>query len=233
MALEAKSIIKRCIDILQDSTSVRWPTEELVRYLNDGQREVALYRPDALVRNITASLVAGTRQTLPGTDGSKLIEIIRNNTTNSKKSMRLVNREILDAQTPGWHDITGQQELLHYMYDPRDPTVYYVYPPALTTSKVDLVYSVYPQDIDEPIAGSLYSAVSGTLDVPDIYGNIIQDYIMYRAYTKDSEYAGNAQRAQAHYGAFANAIGLEISATIQVGPKSPNNPNTASSAAVG
>jgi len=233
MALAAKSIIKRCIDILQDSTSVRWPTEELVRYLNDGQREVALYRPDALVRNITASLVAGTRQTLPGTDGSKLIEIIRNSTSNSKKSMRLVNREILDAQTPGWHDITGQQELLHYMYDPRDPTVYYVYPPALTTSKVDLVYSVYPQDIDEPIAGSLYSAVSGTLDVPDIYGNIIQDYIMYRAYTKDSEYAGNAQRAQAHYGAFANAIGLEISATIQVGPKSPNNPNTASSAAVG
>lgn len=233
MALAAKSIIKRCIDILQDSTSVRWPTEELVRYLNDGQREVALYRPDALVRNITASLVAGTRQTLPGTDGSKLIEIIRNNTTNSKKSMRLVNREILDAQTPGWHDITGQQELLHYMYDPRDPTVYYVYPPALTTSKVDLVYSVYPLDIAEPIAGSLYSDVSGTLDVPDIYGNIIQDYIMYRAYTKDSEYAGNAQRAQAHYGAFANAIGLEISATIQVGPKSPNNPNTASSAAVG
>lgn len=234
MALAAKNIIKRCIDILQDSTSVRWPTEELVRYLNDGQREVALYRPDALVRNITASLVAGTRQTLPGSDGSKLIEIIRNNVTGvTQKSMRLVNREILDAQTPGWHDITGQQELLHYMYDPRDPTVYYVYPPALTTSKVDLVYSVYPLDIAEPSAGSLFSDVEGNLDVPDIYGNIIQDYIMYRAYTKDSEYAGNAQRAQAHYGAFANAIGLEISATIQVGPKSPNNPNTGSSAVAG
>lgn len=233
MALAARNIIKRCIDILQDSTSVRWPTEELVRYLNDGQREVALYRPDALVRNITSTLVAGTRQSLPGSDGSKLIEIIRNNTTNSKKSMRLVNREILDAQTPGWHDITAQEELLHYMYDPRDPTVYYVYPPATTTSKVDLVYSVYPTDIAEPAAGSLYSDVVGDLDVPDIYGNIIQDYIMYRAYTKDSEYAGNAQRAQAHYGAFANAIGLEISATIQVGPKSPNNPNTASSAAAG
>ena len=234
MALAAKNIIKRCIDILQDSTSVRWPTEELVRYLNDGQREVALYRPDALVRNVTASLVAGTRQSLPGSDGSKLIEIIRNNVQGvTQKSMRLVNREILDAQTPGWHDITGQQELLHYMYDPRDPTVYYVYPPALTTSKVDLVYSVYPTDIAEPAAGSLYSDVVGNLDVPDIYGNIIQDYIMYRAYTKDSEYAGNAQRAQAHYGAFANAIGLEISATIQVGPKSPNNPNTAPSAAAG
>ena len=112
MALAARNIIKRCIDILQDSTSVRWPTEELVRYLNDGQREVALYRPDALVRNITSTLVAGTRQSLPGSDGSKLIVVIRNNTTNSKKSMRFVNREIFDAPTPGWHDITAKEEIL-------------------------------------------------------------------------------------------------------------------------
>lgn len=230
MAIAATTIIKRCIDILQDSTSVRWPVDELVRYLNDGQREVALYRPDALVTNATVGLIEGSKQNLPN-DGSKLIEIIRNNTAGSSRSMRLVNREILDAQTPGWHEISPNEELLHYMYDPRDPTVFYVYPPATATSIIDLVYSVYPQDIAEPGDGKLYTDVVGNLDVPDIYGNIIQDYILYRSYTKDSEYAGNAQRAQAHYGAFANAIGLEISATVNVGPKSPNNPNTASSAA--
>ena len=69
MAISAQSTIRRAVDILQDNSSVRWPVDELVRYLNDGQREVALYRPDALVTNSTITLVAGSRQSLPG-DGS-------------------------------------------------------------------------------------------------------------------------------------------------------------------
>lgn len=228
MPIAAQDIVRRCIDILQDSTSVRWPVDELVRYLNDGQREIALYRPDALVTNDTITLVAGSKQSLP-VEASKLIEVVRNNSTGAQpsvRSVRLVNREILDAQTPGWHDLTGQEEILHYMYDVRDPTVFYVYPPAVgATARLDVVYSVYPTDIVEPGAGALYTDVTGTLSVPDIYGNVIQDYILYKAYMKDSEYAGNAQRAQAHYAAFANALGLEIQATIQVAPKSPANPN--------
>jgi hypothetical protein len=224
MAISAQSIVRRCVDILQDSSSVRWPVDELVRYLNDGQREVALYRPDALVQNSTVTLVTGSKQTIPS-DGSKLIEIVRNNSTGSKKAVRLVNREILDAQTPDWHDITGQDEILHYMYDPRDRDVFYVYPPATTSAKLDIVYSIYPSDIAEPGNGATWEDVTGNINVPDIYGNVIQDYILYRAYTKDSEYAGNANRAQAHYATFANALGIEISATIQAGPQSPTNPN--------
>ena len=150
---------------------------------------------------------------------------MRNNTVSTKRAVRLVNREILDAQTPEWHDITQAAEILHYMYDPRDRSIFYVYPPATTSAKLDIVYSVYPADVTEPGDGATWDDVTGDIDVPDIYGNVIQDYILYRAYTKDSEYAGNAQRAQAHYGTFANALGIEISATIQAGPKSPTNPN--------
>lgn len=224
MSVTAQSVLQRVVDILQDSTSVRWPVDELIRYLNDGQREVALYRPDALVKNSTVTLVNGSKQGLPA-DGSKLIEIIRNNTNNTKKSVRLVNREILDAQTPGWHEISGAEEVLHYMYDPRDPLVFYVYPPATTSSQVDLTYSVYPDDINAVGDGGQVASVTGNLSVPDIYANVIQDYVLYRSYMKDSEYAGNAQRAQAHYAAFANALGLEIQATLQVGPRSVSNPN--------
>ena len=55
----------------------------------------------------------------------------------------------------------------------------------------------------------------------------MQDYVLYRAYTKDSEYAGNAARAQAHYAAFANALGVEIKATVAVAPNPVSNPNRA------
>jgi len=224
MAIAAQSIIRRVVETLQDNTSVRWPVNELVRYLNDGQREVVLYRPDAMVTNTTLTLAAGSKQALPA-NGAKLIEVIRNNTANSKRAVRLVNREILDAQSPGWHSITGTAEVLHFMYDPRDPKVFYVYPPALNTAAVDIVYSALPTDIVEPADGSTYTAVSGNISVPDIYGNVIQDYILYRAYTKDSEYAGNAARAQAHYQAFANALGIEMTATVNFQPTTVANPN--------
>jgi hypothetical protein len=49
--------------------------------------------------------------------------------------------------------------------------------------------------------------------------------MLYRAYSKDSEYAGNAQRAQNHYSAFANALGIEVQATVGIAPNPAGNPN--------
>ena len=218
MPIAAQSIIRRAVETLQDTTSIRWPVSELVRYLNDAQREVVLYRPDSMVTNSTLTCTAGTKQSLPA-NGAKLIEVIRNSApTSAKKSVRLVPREILDAQTPGWHNIPGTIDILHVMYDPRDPRTFYVYPPALATAQLDIVYAAYPTDITEPADGSLYTAVTGNISLPDIYGNALLDYVLARCYTKDSEYAGNAQRAQAHYTLFANALGIELKGTISFGP---------------
>ena len=218
MALTASSIIRRAVETIQDTTSVRWPVSELVRYLNDGQREVVLYRPDAMVTNASIALVAGAKQTLPST-GSKLIDIIRN-TSGVKRSVRLTDRHILDSQTPSWYNLTGVTEILHYMYDPRDPRLFYVYPPAAASgASVEVVYSSYPTDIADVADGAVYSAVAGNISLPDIYGNILTDYILYRAYTKDAEFAGNAARAQAHYGAFQAALSAEMNGTTGVAPK--------------
>lgn len=227
MAITAQSVVRRVIDTLQDTTSVRWPVNELVRYLNDGQREVILNRPDAMATNAMLTCVAGSKQTLP-TNGAKLIEVVRNAAAGStKRAVRMINREILDAQTPNWHNLTGAIESLHFMYDPRDPRVFYVYPPALSTTQLDIVYSAYPADIAEPADGAAYTAVTGNISLPDIYGNVLQDYILYRAYSKDSEYAGNAQRSQNHYAAFANALGVEVQGTVGVAPNPTSNPNQA------
>jgi hypothetical protein len=218
MTTAAQSIIRRVVETLQDTTSVRWPVAELVRYLNDGQREVVLYRPDSMVTNATVTLTAGAKQALPS-NGSKLIDVIRNSAGN-KRSVRMTARNILDTQTPSWYNLTGVTEILHYMYDPRDPKVFYVYPPAASTgASVDLVYSASPSDITEPADGAVFSAVTGNISLPDIYANILADYIMYRAYTKDTEYAGNAARAQAHYAAFQAALSTEMNGTTGVAPK--------------
>jgi len=222
MALTAQSIILRAVGVLQDTTSIRWPANELVRWLNDGQREVVMYRPDSMTTTTTITLAAGTRQTISALTPSpaKLIEITRNMaSTSTKQAVRLVPRQILDAQTPGWHNLTGAVNILHYMFDPRDPKAFYVYPPATTSAQLEVTYAAFPTDVTEPADGALYSAVTGNVSIPDIYGNALLDYILYRAYSKDSEYAGNAQRAQASYAAFANTLGVEIKATVMVQPQ--------------
>jgi hypothetical protein len=229
MPIAAQSIIRRCVETLQDNTSIRWPTSELIRYLNDGQREITLYRPDAIRITGSLPLVAGARQTLPA-GATKLIDLW-NNAAGTKRAVRLVNREILDSQSPGWQNLTGTAEILHFTYDPRIPTEFFVYPPASVAAALNGAYSAMPTDIVEPTDGALYTAITGNISVPDIYGNTLQDYVLYRAYSKDSEYAGNAQRAQNSYASFANALGIEIKATMSIAPASPGNPNTARASA--
>ena len=224
MSIAAQALIRRVVETLQDTTSIRWPVAELVRYLNDGQREIIVHRPDAMVTNASVSLASGTKQSLPA-NGAKLIDVVRNSAGN-KRAIRMCAREILDAQSPGWHNLSGVNEIVHFMFDPRDPKVFYVYPPAAASgAAVDLVYSALPTDITEPAAGTDFAAVTGNISVPDIYSNALQDYVLYRAYTKDSQYAGNEARAQARYAAFANALGIEIKATVAVAPSAAGNPN--------
>lgn len=218
MAVTAQSIIRRVAETLNDTTSIRWPVAELVRYLNDAQREVGTYRPDALVTNATVNLAPGSKQALPS-NGIKLMDIVRNAST-SQRAVRMTNRQILDAQIPNWHSVTGATEILHFIYDPRDPLVFYVYPPAAVSgASVYMIYAGTPAALTEPADGSTYSAVTGNIGIPDIFANALVDYVLYRAYTKDTEYAGNAARAQAHYQAFVNALTVEANATAVASPK--------------
>lgn len=232
MTITAQSIIHRATDLLQDQTSVRWPANELVRWLNDAQRAVIKVRPDSMNTTTAFRCSAGTRQSLKSSTASggtvalspapaKLIEITRNvaATSTKKEAVTPVARAIMDAQTPGWHNLTPTVDIQHFMFDPRDPTTFYVYPPATTSAELELMYSAYPTDITEPASGTTYSDVTGNLSLPDIYADDVLNLILYRAYSKDSEYAGNAERASGYMAMVTASLGAEIAATMAVKPQ--------------
>lgn len=221
MTTTASSIIKDAVTIAQDATSIRWPIDQVCSYFNWAQREVVIHRPDAKQVRAAVSLVAGAKQTLPA-NGVKLLDIHANA---SGGSMRLVNREILDAQLPSWRSMTQTAALKHFMYDARTPTVFEVYPPAASGTTVDASYGALPTDISLASSGGTYAEVSGSMDLPDQFAGAVLDLVLYRMYSKDAEYAGNAARATAHYAAAANTLGIEIKGTVAVAPTSPGNPN--------
>lgn len=220
MTTTAQSIIHDCVTIAQDVTSVRWPIDEVCRYFNWAQKEVVNYRPDANQVRESIAIAAGAKQTLPA-GALKLIDIHANSTGGA---MRLVNREILDAQIQSWRT-TSSSTPMHFMYDPRTPLIFDIYPPASGASTVDASYSKLPTDITVATTGGTYANVTGNLGLPDQFAGAVTDLILYRMYIKDAEYAGNAARAQAHLAAAANTLGVEIKGTVTVAPTTPGNPN--------
>lgn len=206
MAVSVQSVIDRVQTVLQDTTGVRWPVvDELVLWVNDAQREIALLKPDASAANETVTLVAGTKQSIPD-DGNRLLKAVRNMSAASggtgKRSVRLVNREVLDAQTPDWHDpsVTGDAAhtavVKHYLYDEANPRNFYVYPGVQGSAYLEIIYSGNPESV----------ALADNLSIPDIFANAILNYVLYMAYMKDAEFAGNAQRASTHFQLFSASV---------------------------
>ena len=221
MATTAKSVIQRCTEELFDETSIRWTVAELVRYLNDGQREIVLYRPDSTATTASLALAAGARQTLPAA-ASKLLYIERN-TSGKKRVVTNPSWRVLIEGEPEWESMATSLEIQHYAYDVRVPTQFLVYPPATLGASLEIVYSAYPANITEPAANTTFEAVTGSISVSDIFANPLRDYIVFRALSKDTEFAGNAVLAQARYNAFASALGIDASVTQAVGPYGPLN----------
>jgi hypothetical protein len=224
--LTGANLISRIQDSLQDTTGVRWTEAELLRYINDAQREVVNFKPQASADHSNVQLATGTEQSIPDVALS-LIKVVRNmsatgGSATGKKSIRLVDEDILNSIEPDWHDptVTGDAAhgsvIKHYVFDPDDPRKFYVYPGVKDgeNAYVELITSRSPTDL---------SVTSSTIYIDDIYGNALVDYVLFRCYMKDSEFAGNAQRASQHYQLFLNSVSSGISSKNLINPNFDRN----------
>jgi hypothetical protein len=199
----ASAIVDRAEIVLQDTTNVHWAASELLGWLNDGQREIALAKPDACVVTKSVLLTAGTRQAIGAgttTDAVMLLKVVRNMGIDGSTPgpvVRIVPGEMLDANRPNWHLEGGVAAVTNVVFDPRAPKQFYVYPPSNGSGYVEVMYSAVPATV-----GSLATAIT----VDDIWANALMDYVLYRAYSKP--YVADPARAMAYYTAFAQALGI-------------------------
>jgi len=229
MTVTVQSVVDRVQNILQDTTGIRWPTAELVLWVNDAQREIALIKPDATAVTANVALVVGTKQTIPS-DGNRLLSINRNmssaaGSATGKRAIRLVDSEILNAMNPDWHDpsVTGDAAhtttVKHYTFDSDNPRVFYVYPGASSTSTfIEIVYSANPATV----------ALSGNLGVPDLFANAVMNYVLYMAYQKDAEVAAHQQRAGTHYQLFTTSVAGKAQLDLAANPNTDRAGSVAS-----
>jgi hypothetical protein len=211
------SILSRAQEELNDDEGVRWLPARLVDFLNEGQRAIVELKPTAYVVGQSVQLAAGTTQALPS-GGVQLIDIPRNmglDGATPGRAIRIVKRTLLDAKAPRWHQAEADPEVRHFMYDADIPKRFLVYPPQPASGQgyVEVLMAAIPPatGLGQPIA------------VDDIYDSALLDYVLYRAFAKDTEFAADQGRSGAHYQAFAAQLGAKIKAEAATNPN--NKPN--------
>jgi hypothetical protein len=106
------------------------------------------------------------------------------------------------------------------VFDQQDMTAFYVYPPNTGNGYVQLNYSPEPADL---------TSESQPIVVRDIFQTALLDYILYRACSKDAEYAPGLQLASGYLQTFNLAMGVKQDAEIKNSPNQslqPRNPST-------
>lgn len=213
MAFTAGAVLGRASVVLLDASHTRWPLPELLLWLNDGVREIAIHKPTAVAQNIPIALVLGSRQTLPA-GAFLLIRPIRNLESGALsprvggRIVNMVSRQSLDAINPSWHESPPILEVRNVVADAMDPKTFYVWPPNTGTGFIEALVAVLPTDVAEPASPTLLASYTAEVGIPDDYQGILLDYVLYRAFSKESD-AGSLQRALGHYQIFANALGIK------------------------
>lgn len=204
---DAKTIIDKASVLLGDVAATRWTTAELLGWLNDGQREAAVLAPTVNVKNSAVQLVAGVKQALPS-DGILLLDIPHNLGSTGTTVGTVINhvpKEIMLKRIPGWTTTMANGIVKHYVYSVSDPLIFYVYPPQPASPKyVECVYSAIPVLIANANAGT-------KITINDTYQNALLDYLLYRAFIKDSDSANQTARGQEHYKMFIGSVVSKMS----------------------
>lgn len=225
--MKASEIMMRASRILLDEDYTRWTMTELADWVTDALREVALQVPTATARNIVIALVEGTRQRLPD-NCQQLLRVVRNvdvegDNRVGKGVLTIVDRRLLDSQDPNWHDgqyVRFKPYARHFVFDETDPLTFYVWPGNDGTGNIEAVVSVIPKAVtaDEGADAETLTSYGMTIDILDVYANLLLDYTLYRAYCKDSQNAGAAQRAAMYYQQFATALGIKSNSAMMNSP---------------
>lgn len=210
MTVAASEILTDAQTTLFDPDGVRWPATELVKYLDLAQLKVVEARPDQYSTVREVSLVAGFRQRLDD-DVYALLDI-PNNATGQFKRITKTDMAQLDMVLPGWRKRSGTMETVHFMHNLNEPRNFYVYPPAVLGSKVEMLVAEYPPLLPAP-TGPKGSTASGNIALADKWRDALFNFVMFKAYLKDAEFGGNPTLAAAYKDLFIQATGVELQTT--------------------
>lgn len=174
-----------------DSTAYRYSDAVLLTKLDAALKRVALLRPDLFT----------TLGAVPCTTGSTVVtvpnygRIVEVYNVVGGNGVVEVNREMFDVAYPGWRSETPAAAI-NWMRHVRNPSVFFIYPPAPVGQSLYCEYTVAPS----------VSAVTDVIQTSDVYLPVIQDMLVAVVEWGDDEF-NLSKRAEEFYNRAASALG--------------------------
>ncbi len=216
--ITGQEIVNDARDIMGDEETAKiYSDAKHLLYINAGQKDIVLLKPDSYVTTTAVLLVAGVKQTVPA-GGLGLCDILYNMGTGGTTPgvpISEVNRSDLDKAYPGWTAATGSAVTRNFIYDQKNPTVFHVNPPqpAVSPGYVMMAYYDTPADL---------ATLASVITLDDVYATVLMYYDLFRCY---QHYAQNspiaAQRAATYWSLILSMLGIKEQKESAYKP--PNN----------
>lgn len=208
--MKASEVITRAQKPLMDN-NVHWANDELLDYLNQGRAELYAYRPDIYESTVDVTLVLGNDQVLPF-GSRKMLRLLGNVSHPEQRDIYMANEQMLGRVRPRWRNEPPNTEIQHVIYDETAPTRFQVYPPSKEGVVIGMSLAVPPDELTQAQLAS-----TDLIEAELAYGLI--DYVMYRAYLKETDATPVVQSTmQAHQQAWQALLGGDLSTAMRISP---------------
>ncbi|HIF6165141.1 hypothetical protein P7M25_09660 [Vibrio parahaemolyticus] len=216
---EVKKLIDEAARLVVDPQMIRWSKEFWVDAYNSAVRAIVAIRPDALTKTLIFTCVQGSTQKVP--EGTRyVVDVVRNK--DGRAVSGNINLKMLNDYRPDWRIEEPAPEVKGWFYDERNPSDFYVYPPAQAGVELEIAFAMAPI----PIVTGDYDANTPS-ELISVYDNAITEWLVYRAFSEDSEFTANAGRAANSLNAFRTILGDKAQADAVTHQKSQDINNAA------
>ena len=190
-------IISEARTLINDSRAPqRYSDDEMLGFVNQTLKRMAMYRPDLFLQIGDISTTANTTvQSMPS-DSLRLTEIfgIKDGDTITE-----VDRDTFDQTYPGWRSEAAGTPV-NFMRHVRNPNTYFLYPRPTSGIILLAEYAKVPTDytLNSPIAAPI-----------DAYFPVVVDGTVYLAESVDDEHV-NSGRAKLFLDSFTQGLGVSL-----------------------
>ena len=185
-----REIVNRTSLQLVDPAQAEWRFEEIVDWINEAVASIYSAAPALSMRTTQLTVTPG-RNELPVQYTSLVTVDAIKTPTGVKHGLRLLDWGTLDAFDPNWRSVTG--EPTGYLVREQDPRAFWLYPQPPASTVADVTAIAEPAKVVDP---------ADVLPVPEQYVPAVTDFVLSRAYLKNGDVAGAAERAQVHMNNF-------------------------------
>lgn len=209
MSLTAGVLFRACAIELLDLDYVRWTKDDLAEYLTDAIAVTAALKPTLFASFVHLQLAPGSMQMVPA-DYSELIDITHNLYPDGTHG-ELINRGSYTAARAlgrsSCAPVDGVGYVVRsYTVHPESDTYFIVDPPVPPNMPYPYVWALVKLAPNVIVAETDAVVMSNT--TPETYRSILLEWMLYRAFARDTESSDSFNRSQAHYKAYYQFLGL-------------------------